>query len=398
MSRSLASSVRSSLGARVLETAALQIGLVAVLAGCSPRTRDFRGAGAGDPAQGGGGAGGGGAGGHAAGGCVTDERRCADNNPQRCDDRGDWNDEAPCPARAPVCSGGACTTPPSCAGLVPTCGPAGDESCCAATELPGGTFRRSNEEKYPAMVSTFLLDRFEVTVGRFRAFVEAYPGSFPERGAGAHPRINASGWDPSWNMEMPPSAAMLKEALHCDATYQTWTEEAGEHEHLPMNCLSWYVAFAFCAWDGGRLPTEAEWNYAAAGGDEQRAYPWSNPAVDTTIDRSYAVYDCGGDGTAGELCSFDDIQYVGSRSMKGDGRWGQADLAGGLWEWVLDRYADYTADPPCDDCANLTAASNRVFRGGSFSSGASYLLSAFRSDHDPSDRSGYVGVRCARNP
>ncbi|XYI01070.1 formylglycine-generating enzyme family protein [Sorangium sp. So ce1128] len=281
---------------------------------------------------------------------------------------------------------------------MPTCGPAGDESCCATTVLPGGRFSRSNDEKYPAMVSDFLLDRFEVTVGRFRAFVAAYPGSFPEAGEGAHPRIDASGWDPTWNAEMPPSAAALKEAAKCDATYQTWTEEAGENEHLPMNCLSWYIAFAFCAWDGGRLPTEAEWNYAAAGGDEQREYPWSTPPEDTTIDGDHAAYDCTGDGPDTESCAFEDIRPVGSRSTMGDGRWRQADLAGNMLEWALDWYADYTADLPCDDCANLTAASGRVVRGGSFGSSESYLRSAFRREHDPMAPNGYVGVRCARNP
>ena len=65
----------------------------------------------------------------------------------------------------------------------------------------------------------------------------------------------------------------------------------GANESLPINCITWYEAFAFCAWDGGFLPTEAEWNYAAAGGSEQRAYPWSNPPTSTTIDCSHANYD-----------------------------------------------------------------------------------------------------------
>ncbi|WP_437275392.1 SUMF1/EgtB/PvdO family nonheme iron enzyme [Sorangium sp. So ce375] len=260
------------------------------------------------------------------------------------------------------------------------CGPDSNESCCATGEaVPGGTFNRSNDAAYPATVSGFLLDRFEVTVGRFRKFVEAYPGSKPAAEAGTHPLIEGSGWNEAWNSNLPVDAAALKTALKCDSRYQTWTDAAGDHERLPVNCLSWYVAFAFCAWDGGRLATEAEWNYAAAGGDEQRPYPWSESARNDIIDTDHAVYNCAADGSGSDSCAFSDIHAVGSRSQEGDGKWGQADLAGNMWEWVLDWYASPYPAGICNNCANTTSTSTRVVRGGSFHYAASSLLSSARN-------------------
>jgi formylglycine-generating enzyme len=323
--------------------------------------------------------------------------RCWDNRPQRCDERGAWEDAEPCHAEAPVCSRGTCVTPPSCVGLAETCGSGTDESCCATADaVPGGRFNRGNERAYPATVSEFLLDRFEVTVGRFRRFVEAYPDSKPAPGAGAPPHVDGSGWNAAWASNLPANADALKTAVKCDTDHQTWRDTEEGTEHLPMNCLSWYEAFAFCAWDGGRLATEAEWNYAAAGGSEQREYPWSNPASPTTIDGDYAVYDCTGDGSAPGECAFSDIQAVGSRSPKGDGRWGQADLAGNLWEWVLDWYAEYPDE--CIDCANIAATSPRVIRGGGFRSDAYAQRSSTRSGEAPALRFHNVGARCVRTP
>ncbi|WP_437293527.1 formylglycine-generating enzyme family protein [Sorangium sp. So ce426] len=296
-----------------------------------------------------------------------------------------------------TCVEGTCVVLPSCTGLAETCGPNGDESCCSTAEaVPAGRFYRSNDTSYPATVSGFLLDRFEVTVGRFRRFVGAYPGSKPTPGAGAHPRIEGSGWNADWASNLPETAAELTAAVKCHDEYQTWRDTDEGTEHLPMNCLSWYVAFAFCAWDKGRLPTEAEWNYAAAGGDEQREYPWSNPAGSTAIDVSHAVHDCTGDESAPGSCAFSDILPVGSRSPAGDGKWGQADQAGSLWEWVLDGYGDYPEE--CDDCATTTPTMYHAFRGGGFSLGAPSLLSSGRSYGVPSDYGNGVGVRCARTP
>jgi formylglycine-generating enzyme required for sulfatase activity len=249
------------------------------------------------------------------------------------------------------------------------------------------------DKSYPATVADFYLDKYEITVGRFRQFVNAGMGmgmgtqaSPPASGAGVHPLIAGSGWNSAWNTSLQTNTAALTTALKCNSSYQTWTDTAGSNESRPQNCINWYEAFAFCAWDGGRLATEAEWNYAAAGGSEQRAYPWSNPPTSTTIDDSYAVYCCGS-------CS--STQNVGSKSPKGDGKWGHSDLAGNVWEWTLDWYVS-PYQTRCDNCADLIDASYRVIRGGNFNNDASYLRSASRYYSGPDFHDLTFGSRCAR--
>lgn len=296
-----------------------------------------------------------------------------------------------------LCENGKCV-PRSCSGLPATCGPLDNENCCTSPLVPGGTFKRSNDPGYVATLSDFRLDRFEVTVGRFRKFVEAYPTSKPAAGVGAHPLIADSGWKSAWDANVAADQAGLKAKLKCNPMFATWTDMVGPNEHLPMNCVSWYHAFAFCAWDGGRLPTEAEWNYAAAGGSEQREYPWSNPPNSTTIDGTYAVWSCLGDGSLPTACAFTDILKVGSRSPKGDGKWGQADLSGNMWEWNLDwRVVPYSN--PCNDCANLVPGSVRTVRGGGWSNNDSFLhRSSYRSFGTPNLQGDHDGFRCARTP
>jgi len=288
---------------------------------------------------------------------------------------------------------------PSCAGLTATCGPS-NESCCKSLRVPGGMYLRTyngvdlTDKGYPATVADFYLDKYEVTVGRFRQFVNAGMGTQsnpPAAAAGAHPLIAGSGWDPTWNTKLPADTAGLTAAMVCDSVYypnsETWTDTAGTNENQPMNCLDWYSAFAFCAWDGGRLPTETEWDYAASGGSEQRYYPWSRPSTSTTIDDSYAVY-CGG--------SCGGPKDVGSRSPRGDGKWGQSDLAGNLGEWMLDAFG-FEYPIPCDNCAALTrSASGDSVRSGNFRFDASGVRSGWRNKEGAFYRVRDIGVRCAR--
>jgi formylglycine-generating enzyme required for sulfatase activity len=315
--------------------------------------------------------------------------------------------------------GGGCIEPPSCVGGGPgtdsTCGSPSMFDCCKTVSVPGGTYLRSGIDAGVATVSTFDLDQYEVTVGRYRKFVNAGLGTQvnpPKAGSGANPHIPGSGWDPAFNTSLPSSTDSLESSFTC-ALYPTWTDSLEDTDNLPMNCLTWFEAFAFCAWDGARLPTESEWNYAAAGGVENRWYPWSSPPSSESIDPTYAVYDCtahnggppqiddAGDGSTVLICVMGDILPVGSRP-KGNGDWGQADLAGSMSEWVLDWYYD-PYPLPCDNCAALDAGApdggpQRIYRSGGYYYDESIITTWSRFSDFPGNRDDSYGVRCARDP
>jgi formylglycine-generating enzyme required for sulfatase activity len=384
----------------------------------------------------------------AGGGCTPGALQCSGDVVQTCSDAGAWVGDAAC-GPSTYCAAGVCASlPPSCkpngAGRT-NCGVT-SESCCTSLLVAGGTYYRTFDVApdggldlpadggaialdASATVSSFRLDKYAVTVGRFRQFVHALSpdgGDLPETaeggvpdggviwlpdaGAGKHTHLNDGGglavvsqsgyyspayepgWDPSDNGYVTPTNA----SLDCQSG-GLWTPNPAGNENLPINCVSWYEAYAFCIWDGGFLPSEAEWEYAAAGGAEQREYPWG--AAPSGGWAGYAV-----SGTIGP-------QPVGMATL-GVGRWGQLDLSGNVGQWNLDYPAPYGT--PCVDCARLvpyyvrseTEAGidishdgDREFRGGAFNTPAGPgLASMARAEVAPYEPTPPVGFRCARTP
>ena len=329
-------------------------------------------------------------------------------------------------------SSGPVSIPPSCQPGGPgmtNCGPggSGSESCCTSLEVPGGTYYRTygdinyfdggfatatdggpTGEADPATVSGFRLDKYLVTVGRFRQYVNyvtSNTGAPPANGSGIHAYLNGgrglansavagpdeTGWDATdWNAYIATgtgAASTWNTNLSCEAAYVTWTSAAGGQETLPINCVNWYEAYAFCIWDGGFLPSEAEWEYVAAGGSQQLEYPWGS--TDPGPANQYAIYS--GYYTANPTF----IAPVGTATLVA-GYWGQLDMAGEVFEWTLDWYGTYVN--PCTNCAYLTTASSRVVRGGDFFNNPGYLLPPYRTPDGPGDGDNIFGFRCARTP
>lgn len=295
------------------------------------------------------------------------------------------------------------------------------ESCCTTIALPAGTFHMgrsvdgsdsypegnpSEQPEHAVTVSAFSLDRYEVTVARYRQFIAGYDewraGGHPIDSEGQHPNIAGTGWKAEWSAYLPDSADKLAVVGSCfNPDSQTWTAEPGANELLPMNCVSWFEAFAFCLWDGGRLPTEAEWEYAAAGGDENRLYPWGATAPGANAE--LAIYGCHYND-AGRCTGIENLAPVGS-APAGNARWGHADLAGSIWEWTYDWFDPAWYSKPeatGTDVVSFGGTSRHVQRGGFWRLGpTSYLRAANRLFSyfaaNPLARTHPVGLRCARS-
>jgi formylglycine-generating enzyme len=271
------------------------------------------------------------------------------------------------------------------------------ENCCKSIVVACGTYLRSNDERFPASVTKFGLDKFEVTAARFRRFVEAHElGWKPKVGDGKHVHLNGGqglsgevGWQEGWNASVLADLGTVRPDAMCDARTDRWQYfiENGAASGVP--CVNWYEAYAFCVWDGAFLPTEAEWNFAAAAGSEQRVYPWG-----PVLNGDRASLGCGGDGFFFECVYKYDIQPVG-RYPTGAGALAHMDLAGNVAEWTLDSYGDYPM--PCTDCVNLMAG-DKVTRGGHWASPGMEIDTLRREHQNPAVYSEKVGFRCARAP
>ena len=167
------------------------------------------------------------------------------------------------------------------------------------------------------------------------------------------------------------------------------TSGKGRSGH-PQNGLTWSQAGAVCTWLGGRLPSEAEWEYAAKG-HVHRKFPWGD-RPDPTCTNSTANFDSG--GNCG--CGVGGTVVVGS-NLAGIAWSGALDMAGNVAEWVEDWFHDSYTGAPADGSAWLEPTGEwRVSRGGSFMVGARDVRSSGRENVAPSSRYSVQGVRCVR--
>jgi formylglycine-generating enzyme required for sulfatase activity len=221
-----------------------------------------------------------------------------------------------------------------------------------------------------------------------------FRASAPAVGAGARAGAANSGWQRAFDDELPVDQAELERALGCNTSptdpRATWGSP--DNDARPINCVLWGMAFAFCIWDGGRLPTEAEWNYAAAGGDEQRVQVWSKPPTAGEATSEHAYFGCDVNNTC------EPPMRVGSFPL-GAGKWGHMDLGANVSEWMLDRieYQQPTRyKNPCNDCVDVIEGSTRAIRGGNFTSKQpEELRVAVRGEGGYTVGLG-LGFRCAR--
>jgi len=326
---------------------------------------------------------------------------CEFNTRRGCTSEGMWAVES-CPAATPQCSNGICGLPPSCLELEPTCGIGEDEQCCASPVIPEGSIG----DAAMTQQSSFRLDRFEVTVGRFRAFRAAWDGGWrPEAGSGKHVHLNDGlglvnraqpeeyepGWVLGYEANIAPTDSNLIGGTGPNTPPGTWSILASALEERPINRVNVFEAYAFCIWDGGFLPTTGEWKYAAQGGSELRTYPWGPEEPEANFD--LAIYGClFPEPVACPNLAVDSDHIASVGTARGEGLFHQLDLIGNVNEWML-------GSSPCSDCVTTPIGLNVGWpiRGGAFNDpllDAQTMNQTFLSQLRAID----IGFRCARVP
>ncbi|HOE82517.1 MAG TPA: SUMF1/EgtB/PvdO family nonheme iron enzyme [Myxococcota bacterium] len=245
-----------------------------------------------------------------------------------------------------------------------------DTAGIECVRIPGGTFQMGSNDLpysqpvYRVTVPEFEISKTAVTFKQYRACV------------------SAGGCTP---------------AHVDDGTCYVWTGSGFEQGTLPSSfqgddqpvvCVDWHQAQAYAKWAGGRLPSEAEWEYAARSGGRDWKYPWGDEKA--TCDRA-VMYDGGlgcGRKSTWPVCS----------KPRGNTTQGLCDMAGNVFEWVQDWWHDsYQGAPTNGSAWESPAGSIRVYRGGSWSFYARNVRSANRGSASPSYRSDVVGFRLAKD-
>ena len=152
-------------------------------------------------------------------------------------------------------------------------------------------------------------------------------------------------------------------------------------EDYPVVNVTWHEAAAYCRWSGTRLPTEAEWEYAARGLHDGLKYPWGSE-----------------EPSKEKHARFDGIDGPGPIGRFSENEFGLCDMSGNVWEWCSDWYQrDYYSCAPEQDPKGPANGLYRVLRGGGWADDAKYLTCSYRSFARPVERSPTIGFRCAKS-
>ena len=248
--------------------------------------------------------------------------------------------------------------------------------------VPSGTFLMGLTDEDPfdmqnagrirVSMSPFHIDRFEVTNAEYRAYLDS---------------LNRT----TGQTRLPDSTAW--QSNEAGVTWQEYFYGSTYADH-PVVAVTWKEARAYCRWERKRLPTEAEWEYAARSGNVGGIYPWSGFNPQNRSGRYLANYDPGRAGKDADGYAF--TAPVGSYPPS---TWGIHDMSGNVAEWVADTYtATYGQHSDLNPFWTESDESRHVVRGGSWSSNAFRIGVGFRDYQPASDASPQIGFRCAVDP